>query len=265
MSRQFQCRNPLNLLSNTEIQNIHHKSLQVLEEVGIRFEDKNALKIMADNGCRVDHKTGLVKIPRRLVEMSISQCPADVSLIGRDGQNEVLFNRDIVQFGPCSGMQVMDIASEKLMENGGHPLYIYIKNCVYYVTCMPRKARIAAPGGLHHILGSSDFVEAVLKKANEDLQQKYRLSTSGPNLYTLLKKVAGYYRINQGDLRTASKESTLTKAWTVLCYLAVRRLKISCADVARKLRISPATVSRAASRGADLPNLKQIQKEFLGG
>ena len=119
--------------------------------------------------------------------------------------------------------------------------------------------------GDERILGSSNFVEAVLEKANKDLQQKYRLSTSGPNIDTLLKKGAGYYRINQGDLRTACKESTLTKARTVLCYLAVRRLKISFADVARKLRISPATVSRAASRGADLPNLKQIQKEFLGG
>ena len=73
-------------------------------------------------------------------------------------------------------------------ENGGRQLYTYIKNCVYYVTCMPRKDRIAAPGALHHILWSSDFVEAVLKKANEDLQQKYRLSTSGLNLDTLLKK-----------------------------------------------------------------------------
>ena len=42
--------------------------------------------------------------------------------------------------------------------------------------------------GDERILGSSNFVEAVLKKANKDLQQKYRLSTSGPNLDTLLKK-----------------------------------------------------------------------------
>jgi REP element-mobilizing transposase RayT len=118
--------------------------------------------------------------------------------------------------------------------------------------------------GDERILGSSDFVEAVLKKANEDLQQKYRLAVSGPNLDTLLKKIAVYYCIDPDDLKTASKERRLTKARTVLCYLAVRRLKISCADVARKLRISPATVSRAASRGAGLPNLKQIQKEFLG-
>ena len=118
--------------------------------------------------------------------------------------------------------------------------------------------------GDERILGSSDFVEAVLKQSNEELQEKYRLAASGPNFETLLSKVAKYYRIDSDDLKTAGKESTLTKARTVLCYLAVRKLQISCADVARKLKISPATVSRAASRGKSFPNLKQIQKELIG-
>jgi hypothetical protein len=37
---------------------------------------------------------------------------------------------------------------------------------------------------------------------------------------------------------------------------------ISCADVARALNVSPATVNRATSRGAELSNLEQIQKKF---
>ena len=79
---------------------------------------------------------------------------------------------------------------------------------------MPRKARIDAPGALQHIiirgsgirvkgderiLGSSDFVEAVLKQSNEDLQEKYRLAATGPNFETLLRKVARYYRIDPDD------------------------------------------------------------------
>ena len=86
--------------------------------------------------------------------------------------------------------------------------------------------------GDERILGSSDFVEAVLKQSNEDLQEKYRLAATGPNFETLFRKVARYYRIDPDDLKTAGKESTLTKARTVLCYLAVRKLQISCADVA---------------------------------
>ena len=114
MTRQYQCRNPIRLLSDTEIQRIHYKSLQVLEEIGLRFEDESALNIMEQNGCIIDPAKALVKIPSQLVEKSISQCPADISLMGCEGKNEVLFNRETVQFGPCSGMQVMDVASGKL-------------------------------------------------------------------------------------------------------------------------------------------------------
>ena len=58
--------------------------------------------------------------------------------------------------------------------------------------------------GDERILGSADFVEAVSKKANEDLQQKYLLTSTGPNLDELLRKVAGYYRIDPDELRVCA-------------------------------------------------------------
>jgi chromosomal replication initiation ATPase DnaA len=122
---------------------------------------------------------------------------------------------------------------------------------------MPRKDRIDAPGALHHIIIRGIERKAIFKDLKE--------LKSYPYLDELLRKVAGYYRIDPDDLKTAGKESTLTKARTVLCYYAVRKLAISCADVARTLTISPATVSRAASRAVSVPDLKQIQKELLGG
>ena len=41
------------------------------------------------------------------------------------------------------------------------------------------------------------------------------------------------------------------------------KLMISCADVARTLRISPATVSAATSRGADLLKLEKLHQELM--
>ena len=96
------------------------------------------------------------------------------------------------------------------------------------------------------------------------MEERYRLEAFGIDVDTLLLKVAQYYEIDPADLKTAGKEATITKARTVLCYLAVRKLMISCADVARTLRISPATVSRAASRGSELSNLKHLQNHLIG-
>jgi chromosomal replication initiation ATPase DnaA len=82
------------------------------------------------------------------------------------------------------------------------------------------------------------------------------------NFKKLLIKVGQYYEIGPENLKAASKESAITTARTLLCCLAVRKLMISCAGVARALNISPATVSQATSRGAKLSNLELIQKSF---
>ncbi|NIM96999.1 MAG: transposase [candidate division Zixibacteria bacterium] len=117
--------------------------------------------------------------------------------------------------------------------------------------------------GDERILGSSKFVERVLKEAHEDYEQRVRMRAVGPGLDELIARVAHHYGIAIDDLKTASKQRTITEARTVLCYLAVRRLMISCADVARTLNISPAAVSRAVGRGQMASEIKMIQKGLL--
>jgi len=118
--------------------------------------------------------------------------------------------------------------------------------------------------GDERILGNSDFVEEVLKKANEQLQQRTQLQANGPNLEQLIKKVAQYHHINIEQLKTASKARTVSLARWVLCYLAVRQLLFSCVEVARALNISASAVSKAVAKGQALTNRAKIQKEILG-
>ena len=63
-------------------------------------------------------------------------------------------------------------------------------------------------------------------------------------LEKLFKRTVDYYQINAGDLKTKSKVPMISTARAVLCYLAVRRLNISCVDVARELNITPSAVSK---------------------
>ncbi len=78
--------------------------------------------------------------------------------------------------------------------------------------------------GDERILGSSDFVKDVLKKANERLDQESQIRASGLDLNQLIEKVASRYDIEPEDLKTASKQSTITLARRMLCYMAVRKL-----------------------------------------
>lgn len=117
--------------------------------------------------------------------------------------------------------------------------------------------------GDERILGSSDFVDRVLKKANEQLDRKSRIRAASVDLSQLVEKVAAFYNVEPEELKTASKESSITTARRMLCYLAVRKLMVSCTEVARHLNISPTAVSRAARVGRSLPDRNGIQKKLL--
>jgi trimethylamine--corrinoid protein Co-methyltransferase len=71
---------------------IHERSLHVLESVGVRFQSAAARSVLQDAGCAVDHETGLVRIPRPLVEWALSGVPRDVLLAGRDPQQDALLD-----------------------------------------------------------------------------------------------------------------------------------------------------------------------------
>jgi putative transposase len=126
-----------------------------------------------------------------------------------------------------------------------------------------RKSGIRIKGD-ERILGSSDFVEKTLKQTNERLEEKTRLQAAGPDLEALIEKAADYFKVDIEDLKTASKERRISHARSMVCYLAVRKLMISCAEVARALKISPSTVSKTVIKGRVVYDRKKIQKDLLG-
>jgi REP element-mobilizing transposase RayT len=117
--------------------------------------------------------------------------------------------------------------------------------------------------GDERLLGSSDFVERVLKQADEQLEERYRLQISIISLPVLIEKVAHYYQIDSENLRSACKERRVTEARRVLCYIAVRKLGYKCSDVSKTIGISAVTVSKAVSLGSKLSQIGKIQKQLL--
>jgi len=117
--------------------------------------------------------------------------------------------------------------------------------------------------GDERLFGSSDFVERVLKQADEQLEEKYRLRVSAISLQGLMDKVARYYKIPAEDLKSSSKERHVTEARRILCYIAVRKLGYKCSDVSKAMGISAVTVSKAANFGSKLSGAGKIQKLIL--
>jgi hypothetical protein len=111
------------------------------------------------------------------------------------------------------------------------------------------------------ILGESEFVEAVLRAAEEQVKRRTRLERSGWNLDRLMEHIARMCQLTVDELRGPRKARRQGEARSIACYWAVRELGVSATDVARWLQVSQPTVSRgvtrgeraAASRGLHLP------------
>jgi putative transposase len=117
--------------------------------------------------------------------------------------------------------------------------------------------------GDERILGSSEFVEHVLKTAQEQFEESTYLQNKGLDLKKLLSRVATHYKIDPEDLTCNSKQRHVVVARAVLCYLAVRKLKTNGTDVARLLSITPSAVSKAVNRGQTIVRNTNIGGELL--
>lgn len=102
------------------------------------------------------------------------------------------------------------------------------------------------------VLGDSDFVERVLRAADEALERKYELKSKGYNIDKLSDRVAKIFSINPEDIFQLGKQPVKVKARSLFCYWAVRELGFTMADLAPKLNISQPAVSMSAKRGEQI-------------
>jgi trimethylamine---corrinoid protein Co-methyltransferase len=74
----------LNILSDDEVLQIHTATLDVIENVGVRFPSQKALDIFAEHGATVDRNTKIVRIPGATVEEYMAKAPPTYTLAAMD-------------------------------------------------------------------------------------------------------------------------------------------------------------------------------------
>jgi trimethylamine--corrinoid protein Co-methyltransferase len=74
----------LRFLNDQQLNDLQRATLQVLEEVGVRFPSEKALALFAEHGAQVDHQNQIVKIPPDLVFKALASAPRYPILGARD-------------------------------------------------------------------------------------------------------------------------------------------------------------------------------------
>ena len=81
----------------------------------------------------------------------------------------------------------------------------------------------------------------------------------------LIESVAKVFSIDEDILRSASKRRGVSRARSILCYIAVNRLMLSGVEVAEELNLSPSTVSKSAIKGQADSLVSEIEEQLVHG
>lgn len=102
------------------------------------------------------------------------------------------------------------------------------------------------------ILGEGQFVEEVLREAEEELTHRTGYERQGIGFDELLKQAAQYFAQEADDLLRPGKQPARVNGRSLLCFWAVRDLGITASEVGRKIGLTQSAVSRAVQRGEKL-------------
>jgi hypothetical protein len=88
-----------------------------------------------------------------------------------------------------------------------------------------------------------------LSKADEDFENKYKVSARGMDLDKLTDRAAQVLGVSKKKVWAVGKRRQIVEARSLLCYWAVRESGISMAVMARRVSISSPAVSQSVQGG----------------
>jgi REP-associated tyrosine transposase len=117
--------------------------------------------------------------------------------------------------------------------------------------------------GDERILGSSRFVEDVLKQADEEYESRTLAKAKGITVDFIINRVSKELDIQPVLIRSGGRQRNLSRARSIVCWLCINNLKESGRDMARCLGVSPSAVSKALQRGRSDKRCESIWEGIL--
>lgn len=97
------------ILKESDLDQIHEATLEILEKTGLRVLSKRARDIYADAGCIIEELNKMVKFPPCLVKDAVDSAPERVLLAARNRDNDIVLEGEKVYFKNfATGIKVID-------------------------------------------------------------------------------------------------------------------------------------------------------------
>jgi trimethylamine--corrinoid protein Co-methyltransferase len=92
------------LLSRSEEDLIHDKSIECLRDVGIRVDSESVLELLEREGASVDYENCLAKIPEKMVNRALETAPKEFTLCGRNPEHDLELPTKIYPLTTTNGL-----------------------------------------------------------------------------------------------------------------------------------------------------------------
>ena len=101
------------MLSDSQLAEIHHASLEILRRTGVRVQEPEARELLGDAGCRISDGD-LVKFPAAVVEEALRRAPSRIVLCSSTGEPRVYLEGRRTFFGTGSDLlHTLDLETGK--------------------------------------------------------------------------------------------------------------------------------------------------------
>ena len=77
------------LLNKAEEDLIHDKSIECLQEVGVRVDSESVLELLEESGASVDYENHIAKITEKMIDEALEAAPNEIILHGRGPRNDL--------------------------------------------------------------------------------------------------------------------------------------------------------------------------------
>jgi trimethylamine--corrinoid protein Co-methyltransferase len=91
------------MLSDSQLAEIHHASLEILRRTGVRVHDSEVRGLLGDAGCLISNGD-LVKFPAAVVEEAVDHAPSRIVLHHRSGKPQLVLEGQTSYFGTGSDL-----------------------------------------------------------------------------------------------------------------------------------------------------------------
>ncbi len=103
------------ILNEQQIEQIHDRSLAMLENMGMVMPHKKILKCLSESGAYVDHGKNIVRFPSAIVERALESAPSSFTVHGQNREDDMPLEPNGAMYGRCVGGSecIIDHPSQK--------------------------------------------------------------------------------------------------------------------------------------------------------